>query len=299
MRRQDFGELTAFMAVAETRNFTKAAAQLGTSQSTLSHTIRRLEARLGVRLLTRTTRRVAPTDAGEQLLETLLPAFGEIDAKLASLTQLRETPAGTVRINATEHVAETVLWPVFKGLLTTYPDIQIEITAEAGLTDIVAGRYDAGVRLGELVDKDMIAVRIGPQLRMVAVASPAYFSRKPKPETPYDLADHDCIKLRLPTLGGFYAWEFEKHGRELKVRVSGGLAFNNGRMVMAAALDGFGIGYVTSDYATAEIHDGRLVQVLEDWSPEFSGYHLYYPSRRQTTPAFDVIMNALRNRDSR
>lgn len=297
MRRQDFGELNAFMAVAEENSFTRAAAKLGTSQSTLSQTIRRLEARLGLRLLTRTTRSVAPTEAGERLLETLRPAFEGIDSKLVALTQLREKPAGTVRINATEQVAESVLWPALKRLLPDYPDLEVEITAESGLTDIVAGRYDAGVRLGELIDKDMIAVRIGPQLRMAAVASPSYFARKPPPRTPHDLAQHDCINLRLSTRGGLYAWEFEKDGRELRVRVEGTLAFNGGRMMVTAALDGFGIAYVTNDFADHAIADGRLIRVLEDWSPPFAGYHLYYPSRRQLSPAFALVVDALRYRD--
>jgi DNA-binding transcriptional LysR family regulator len=297
MRRQDFGELNAFMAVAEERSFTRAAAKLRTSQSTLSHTVMRLEARLGLRLLTRTTRSVAPTEAGERLLETLQPAFEDIDSKLAALTMLRDKPAGAVRITATEHVAQTVLWPALRQLLPNYPDIQIELAAESSLTDIVAGRYDAGVRLGELVDKDMIAVRIGPQLRMMAVASPAYFARKPPPSTPHDLVDHECINLRLSTLGGLYAWEFEKDGREMRVRVEGSLAFSNGAMIMDAALDGFGIAYVTSDYAEQLIADGRLISVLQDWSPLFAGYHLYYPSRRQLSPAFAVVVQALRYRD--
>ncbi|MBA1348317.1 MULTISPECIES: LysR family transcriptional regulator [Rhizobium] len=296
MRRQDFGELNAFMVVAEERSFTRAAAKLGTSQSTLSQTIRRLETRLGLRLLTRSTRSVAPTEAGERLLETLRPAFDDIDDRLAALTEFREKPAGTVRINATDQVAESLLWPALKRLLADYPDIQIELTAESGLTDIVAGRYDAGVRLGELVDKDMIAVRIGPEMRMVAVASPAYFARNPTPLTPHDLAKHECINLRLPSLGGLYAWEFEKDGHELRVRVEGSLAFNSGRLIIAAALDGFGIGYVTSDYADKPVKDGRLMSVLEDWSPPFAGYHLYYPSRRQLTPAFALVVDALRYR---
>lgn len=297
MRRQDFGELNAFMAVAEERSFTRAAAKLRTSQSTLSHTVMRLEARLGLRLLTRTTRSVAPTEAGERLLETLQPAFEDIESKLAALTTLRDKPAGAVRITATEHVAQTVLWPALRHLLPNYPDIQVELAAESSLTDIVAGRYDAGVRLGELVDKDMIAVRIGPQLRMMAVASPAYFARKPPPSTPHDLVDHECINLRLSTLGGLYAWEFERDGREMRVRVEGSLAFSNGAMIMDAALDGFGIAYVTSDYAEQAIADGRLISVLQDWSPPFAGYHLYYPSRRQLSPAFAVVVQALRYRD--
>jgi DNA-binding transcriptional LysR family regulator len=297
MRRQDFGELSAFMAVAEERSFTRAAAKLGTSQSTLSQTLQRLEARLGLRLVTRTTRSVAPTEAGERLLETLRPAFDGIDSQLAALTRLRDKPAGTVRINATEHVAQTVIWPALRRLLPDYPDIAVELTGQSALTDIVAGRYDAGVRLGELVDKDMIAVRIGPPLRMMAVASPSYFARRPPPRTPYDLADHACINLRLPSLGGLYSWEFEKDGRELRVRVEGSLAFNEGRMIIAAALDGFGIGYVTNDYVEQPMAEGRLIAVLQDWSPPFAGYHLYYPSRRQLSPAFALIVEALRYRD--
>lgn len=297
MRRQDFGELNAFMAVAEERSFTRAAAKLRTSQSTLSHTVMRLEARLGLRLLTRTTRSVAPTEAGERLLETLQPAFEDIDSKLAALTTLRDKPAGVIRITATEHVVQTVLWPALRHLLPNYPDIHVELVAESSLTDIVAGRYDAGVRLGELVDKDMIAVRIGPQLRMMAVASPSYFARKPPPSTPHDLVDHECINLRLSTLGGLYAWEFEKDDREMRVRVEGSLAFSNGAMIMDAALDGFGIAYVTSDYAEQPVADGRLISVLQDWSPPFAGYHLYYPSRRQLSPAFALVVQALRYRD--
>ena len=297
MRRQDFGELNAFMVVAEERSFTRAAAILGTSQSTLSQTIRRLEARLGLRLLARSTRSVAPTDAGERLLETLRPAFDGIDSQLAALTRLREKPAGIVRINATDHVAETLLWPVLRRLLPDFPDIQVELTTESGFTDIVAGRYDAGVRLGERIDKDMIAVRIGPQLRMVAVGSPSYFARKPPPRTPQDLAEHQCLNLRLPTSGGLYAWEFGKDGRELRVRVEGPLVFNSGRMLLKAAIDGFGIAYVMNDYVDQAIADGRLISVLADWSPLFAGYHLYYPSRRQLSPAFALIVDALRYRE--
>ena len=296
MRRQYFSELNAFLMVAEERSFTKAAAKLGTSQSTLSQTIRRLETRLAVRLLTRSTRSVAPTDAGERLLETLQPAFNEIDAKLLSLTDAREKPAGTVRINATDLVVEKLLWPALKPLLKKYPDIRLELTAELALTDIVAGRFDAGVRLGELVEKDMIAVRIGPDLRMVAVASPSYFARMQPPRTPHDLANHDCINLRLPTLGDTYAWEFSKNGRDLRVRVAGSLSFNNGRMIVEAAIDGCGLAYVTSDYADEAIKEGRLVSVLKDWSPTFAGYHLYYPSRRQIPPAFALVVDALRYR---
>ena len=295
MRRQDFGELNAFLVVADERSFTRAAVKLGTSQSTLSQTIRRLEERLDLRLLTRSTRSVAPTEAGERLLETLRPAFEDIDGRLAALTQLRGKPAGTVRINATDQVIESYLWPIVRRITENYPGIHIELIAEASLTDIVAGRYDAGVRLGELLDKDMIAVRIGPDLSMAVVASPSYLVRKPSPLTPRDLALHDCINLRLPN-GGLYAWEFAKDGHQLRVRVDGPLVFNTGRMIVTAALEGYGLGCVTSDYAEEAIADGRLIRVLEDWLARFAGYHLYYPSRRQPTPAFALVVEALRYR---
>ena len=299
MRREELGDLTAFLAVAEERSFTRAAAKLGTSQSALSHTVRRLETRLGLRLLTRTTRSVAPTEAGERLVETLRPAFEDIDNKLAALTELRDKPAGTIRITTSAHAAEAILWPVLAGLLTDYPDIKVEMTVDNSLVDIVAERYDAGVRLGEQVAKDMIAVPIGPSLRMAVVGAPSYFARKAKPRTPHDLTDHNCINLRLPTLGGFYAWEFEKAGRELKVRVDGQLAFNDIHMILNAARDGFGLAILLEDHARDHIADGRLVRVLEDWCDPFSGYHLYYPSRRQPTPAFSVLVEALRYRGSR
>jgi DNA-binding transcriptional LysR family regulator len=295
MRRQDFGELNAFLIVAEENSFTRAAAKLGTSQSTLSQTIRRLEERLGIRLLTRSTRSVAPTEAGERLLETLRPAFEDIDARLAAITQLQDKPAGTVRINATDHVIESCLWPVARRLRENFPDIRIELIAESSLTDIVAGRFDAGVRLGELLDQDMIAVRIGPDLRMAVVASPSYLARKAPPLTPSDLAHHECINLRLPN-GGLYAWEFAKDGRQLRVRVDGPLVFNSGGMIVTAALEGYGLACVTGDYAEEAISDGRLVSVLDDWSARFPGYHLYYPSRRQPTPAFALVVEALRYR---
>lgn len=241
MRREELVDLNAFLTVTEEQNFTRAAAKLGTSQSALSHTIRRLETRLGVRLLTRTTRRVAPTQAGEQLLKTLGPALDSIAAELASLTELREKPAGTIRITTSEHAANTVLWPVLEKLLPSYPDIHVELSIDLGFTDIVTERFDAGVRLGESIDKDMIAVRIGPNLRMAVVGAPAYFATRLKPATPQDLAEHQCVNLRLPTAGGFYAWELQKSGRELKVRVGGQLAFNNVAMVLRAAKAGFGL----------------------------------------------------------
>jgi DNA-binding transcriptional LysR family regulator len=296
MRREDLADLGAFMAVAEERSFTRAAARLGTSQSALSHTIRRLETRLGVRLLTRTTRNVAPTEAGEKLIATVAPAFDSIAARLASLGELRERPAGSLRITATEHAATTVLWPALRRLLPDYPDIHVELSIDSSLTDIVAGRFDAGVRIGEAVAKDMVATRIGPDLRMALVGSPGYFARHPAPLTPRDLADHHCINLRLPTSGGFYAWEMEKDGREVRVRVEGQLAFNNAAMIARAAEDGLGLGFVMEDQVARPLADGRLVRALEDWCPPFNGYHLYYPSRRQPSAAFAVVVDALRFR---
>jgi DNA-binding transcriptional LysR family regulator len=299
MQREQLADLAAFVAVAQERSFTRAAAKLGITQSTLSHTIRRLESRLGLRLLARTTRSVAPTDAGERLLLTVGPAFEEIDAKVDSLSELRERPAGSIRITATEHAAEAILMPALERLLPKYPDIKVEITVDYGLTDVVAERYDAGVRLGEQVAKDMVAVRIAPDMRMAAVAAPSYFAKRRPPRVPQDLADHQCINLRLPTLGGMYAWEFEKAGRELRVRVDGQLAFNDPSMSLRAARAGMGIAYVLEDIVQPDIDSGRLVRVLAEWCAPFSGYHLYYPSRRQPTPAFALIVEALRYRGSR
>ena len=296
MRRDELADLTAFLAVAEERSFTRAAAKLGTSQSALSHTVRRLEAHLGLRLLTRTTRSVVPTEAGERLRETLRPAFDEIDAKLAALTELREKPAGTVRITTTHHAAVTILWPTLARLLPEYPDIKVELSVDAALTDIVAERYDAGVRPSEQVAKDMIAVRIGPDMRMAVVGSPAYFADRPMPNTPHDLTHHSCINLRLATLGGLYAWEFEKDGRGLNVRVDGQLVFNETGLILKAVTEGFGLGFVLEEQVAPLVADGRLVRVLEDWCPTFSGYHLYYPSRRQPSPAFALVVEALRYR---
>ena len=299
MRREELGDLAAFLAVAEERSFTRAAAKLGTSQSALSHTVRRLETRLGLRLLTRTTRSVAPTDAGERLIETLRPALDEIDGRLAALTELREKPAGTIRITTAEHAAQTILWPALARVLPHYPDIKVELTIDYGLTDIVAERYDAGVRLGEQVAKDMIAVPIGPEMRMAAVGAPSYFAARPIPKTPQQLADHTCINLRLPTRGGLYAWEFEKGGRELKVRVEGQLVLNTVSMIFRAAKAGMGLAYLPQDLVQADIAGGRLVRVLADWCPPFSGYHLYYPSRRQQSPAFTLLVETLRYRPRR
>ena len=296
MQREELVDLNAFAVVAEEQNFTRAAARLGTSQSALSHTIRRLETRLGVRLLTRTTRSVAPTEAGDRLLATLRPALDSISEQLRSLSELREKPAGNIRITSSEHATATVLWPVLEKLLAQYPDIRVELSIDSGLTDIVADRFDAGVRLGEALAKDMVAVRIGPELRMAIVGSPAYFERHQIPLKPGDLADHACINLRLMSAGGFYAWELEKDGHELRVRVDGQLAFNSLGMIAQAAMAGLGLGFVMENQVRTEIEDGRLVRVLEDWCPTFPGYHLYYPSRRQPSAAFTLLVDALRYR---
>jgi DNA-binding transcriptional LysR family regulator len=299
MTRHNHHDLLAFLTVAKERSFTRAAAKIGVSQSALSHTIRSLEERLGLRLLTRTTRSVAPTAAGERLLRTVGPRFEEIDDELDALTALREKPAGDVRITAGEHPAETILWPALERLLPDYPDIKLEISIDSGLTDIVAERYDAGVRRGERVTKGMIATRIGPDMRMAVVGAPSYFAKRKRPRTPQELADHECINLRLPTYGGLFAWEFEKGGREIKVRVEGRLVFNNIDLRLKALLAGFGLAYLPEDEVQAHLAEGRLVRVLGDWCPAFSGYHLYYPSRRQPTPAFALLVDALRYRDNR
>jgi len=297
MRREELVDLNAFLTVAEEQNFTRAAARLGTSQSALSHTIRRLEARLGVRLLTRTTRNVAPTEAGERLLSTLRPALDSIGAELASLSELRERPAGNLRITTSEHAATTVMWPMLRKMLPDYPEINVELVIDSSLTDIVSERFDAGVRLGEALAKDMVAVRIGPELRMAIVGSPAYLAKNPAPITPQDLAAHRCINLRMLSGGGLYAWELEKDERELRVRVEGQLAFNNTNMIVRAAVDGFGLGFVMEDHVAEHIAAGTLVRVLEEWCPPFAGYHLYYPSRRQISAAFSVLVDALRYRE--
>ncbi|MCK0195366.1 LysR family transcriptional regulator [Ancylobacter sp. 6x-1] len=296
MQREDLVDLNAFLTVAEEASFTRAAAKLGTSQSALSHTIRRLETRLGVRLLTRTTRSVAPTQAGERLLATLRPALESIGDELASLGELREKPAGVIRITASEHAACSVLWPALERILPNYPDIHVELDLNSGFTDIVAERFDAGVRLGEALAKDMIAVRIGPELRMAVVGAPAYFADRAHPLTPHDLSQHRCINMRLRSSGGFYAWELEKDGHALRVRVEGQVAFNSVEMIVTAALSGAGLGFVMENMVTEHLADGRLVRVLDDWCPSFAGYHLYYPSRRQPSAAFTVLVEALRFR---
>ena len=296
MRREELGNLAMFLAVADERSFTKAAAKLGISQSALSHSMRRLEARLGLRLLTRTTRSVAPTEAGERLIETLRPALDNIDQKLAALTELRERPAGTVRITTSAHAAQSVLWPVIDRLATENPDINVEVNIEGGLVDIVAERYDAGIRLGERLEQDMIAVPISPRLRMAAFAAPSYLARRGTPQTPYDLARHNCISLRLQTAGGVYAWEFERKGKQLRVKPKGQLVFNDAGLIVAAALKGHGIAFMLENHVTQHLADGALIRVLEDWCEPFDGYYLYYPSRKQPSPAFSLVLDALRHR---
>ncbi|WP_427308195.1 LysR family transcriptional regulator [Cupriavidus sp. H39] len=294
MPKENLNDLQAFVAVARERSFTRAAAQLGLSRSALSHAMLGLEARLGVRLLTRTTRSVSTTEAGARLLDALAPRLDEIELELASLSAMRDKPAGTVRITAHDHAIATVLWPRLLPLLQQYPDIRIEFSVDYGLTDIAANRFDAGVRSGNRVDKDMIAVRIAPDLRMAVAASPGYLAGRQPPDTPHDLTRHRCINLRLPTHGGLYAWDFERHGQALNVRVDGQAVFNNTFLMLQAALDGVGFAYVPFDLVAPHIQAGRLVPMLEDWWPVFPGYHLYYANRRQLPPALALVIEALR-----
>lgn len=296
MAHRDFNDLLAFVLVAREGSFTRAAAQLGVSQSALSHTIRGLESRLGLRLLTRTTRSVSPTEAGERLLQTVGPRLDEIEEEVSALSELRDKPAGTIRITTAEHAAHSVLWPKLAKFLPNYPDIKVEINVDYTMTDIVAQRFDAGVRLGDQVAKDMIAVRIGPDLRIAVVGSPAYFAQRPPPETPKDLTAHNCINLRLPTHGQLLLWDFEKSGQALNVRTEGQLVFNSSSAVLRAALEGFGLAFVPEDMAEPHLGKGRLMRVLEDWCQPYPGYHLYYPSRRQSSPAFKLVVEALRYR---
>ena len=296
MRREDLADLVTFAAVAEEGSFTRAAARLDLSQSALSHSVRKLEARLGIRLLTRTTRSVSTTEAGERLLETLRPSLDNIDRQLAQLSNFRDRPSGSVRITTPEHAAQTIIWPVINQFLLDYPDVQIEVNVENSLSNIVAERYDAGIRLGEQVDKDMIAVRIGPPLKMAVIGSPSYFSQYGKPKTPHDLTAHKCINLRMQSSGALYVWEFEKAGREVNVRVEGQLTLNTMPLVLDAVRSGHGLAYVMEERAAPLFESGEATRVLESWSPLFEGYHLYYPSRRQPTPAFSLFVEALRNR---
>ncbi|WP_332610516.1 LysR family transcriptional regulator [Achromobacter sp. ESBL13] len=296
MTKENLNDLQAFVAVARERSFTRAAAQLGVSRSALSHAMLALEARLGVRLLTRTTRSVSTTEAGNRLLNVLAPRLSEIEQELASLNAMRDKPAGSVRITAHDHAIATVLWPRLAPLLKQYPDIQIEFSVDYAFTDIAAHRFDAGVRVGNRVDKDMIAVRIAPELRMAVAGSPEYLAGRPLPITPQDLTEHRCVNLRLPTHGGLYAWDFEKNGQALNVRVDGQTVFNNTFLMLQAALDGLGLAYVPFDLIQPHIDSGRLLPVLEDWWPRFPGYHLYYASRRHISPALALVIEALRYR---
>ena len=294
MRKGDFSELAAFITVAEEGSFTRAAAKLRLSQSALSYAVRMLEERLGLRLISRTTRSLSLTDAGERLLHGLRPAFDHIDSEIAAITALRDKPAGTIRITTFRHAARMVLWPALLKLLPEYPDIAVEISVNEGLTDIVAGRFDAGIRVGEQVEKDMVAVRVSPDIRMAVVGSPAYFANRKLPETPRDLSEHLCVSYRQITGGGLYAWEFEHDGVELEVRVNGPLILNDNEMLENAALDGLGLVYVFESQVSEHVSSGRLIRVLEDWCQPFPGYHLYYPSKRQHTPAFLLLVEALR-----
>ncbi len=296
MARENYNDLLAFLTVARERSFTRAAAQLGVSQSALSHAIRGLETRLGLRLLARTTRNVTPNEAGERLLKALTPNFQDIDTALASLGDLRDKPGGTIRITTAEHAASTILWPALRRLLPDYPDIHVEVISDSTLTDIVAERFDAGIRLGEQVAKDMIAIPIGPPMRMAVVGSPGYLASRPAVKTPRDLTGHDCINIRFLTRGGLYPWEFEKNGHALNVRVEGRLAFNSIRQIHLAALDGFGLAYLPQDMVLDDIKARRLQRLLADWCPSFPGYHLYYPSRRQHSRAFSLLVETLRIR---
>lgn len=295
MAHANFNDLAAFAAVAQERSFTRAAAKMGVSQSALSQTIRALEERLGLSLLTRTTRSVAPTEAGERLFQTIGPRFREIEAQVADLSALRDKPAGKIRITTGEHPAVSILQPALKRFLPDHPDISVELVVDYGLTDIVAQGYDAGVRMGEQVAKDMVAVRIGPDMRMAVVGSPKYFKSRSLPQSPHDLMEHNCINVRLPTYGGVFPWDLEKDGQEVNVRVEGQLVFNNLALRVQSALDGLGIAYLPEDAVASHIKSSRLIRVLEEWCPTFSGYHLYYPSRKHT-PALSVLIDKLRYR---
>ena len=294
MPRENYGDLLAFLAVARERSFTRAAAQVGISQSALSHAIQELEARLGVRLLTRTTRSVSPTEAGQRLLLSLSPRFEEIDLELAAVSELRGKPAGTIRINTSDYALNTIVWPKLKPVLLQYPELKVETVVDYGLVDIVAERFDLGVRYGDQVAKDMIAVRIGPDVRITIVGSPSYLKDRPRPRTPQDLTNHQCINMYLPSYGGLYPWELQKGKRELHVRVEGQLVFNSIFKIVEAALAGYGLAFVPEDLVRSDVKAGRLQWVLEDWFPTWPGLHVYYPSRRQSSRALTLVIDALR-----
>lgn len=294
MVKRNLNDLIHFVTVAREGSFTRAASLLGVTQSALSQSISGLEKRLDIRLLTRTTRSVSPTAAGERLMNAIGHRFDEIETELDQLTEMRDKPAGTVRITCGEHILRTTLLPRLTPLLREYPDISVEFDVNYGFRDIVADRYDAGVRLGDTIDKDMIAVPLGPQLRMAAAASPAYFAARALPKNPRDLIQHNCINQRMQTAGGLYVWDFKRRGRALNVRVDGQLIFNTSPSMVDAALAGLGIAFLPEEEFAPYLQDGRLVRVLEDWCPPFPGYYLYYPSRRQPSPAFSLVLKALR-----
>lgn len=296
MKHHKINDLQAFIAVARDQSFTKAAAKLGITPSALSHTMKALEERLGVRLLARTTRNVAPTEAGERLMRSLAPLFDQIATEVESLGELRDKPAGTIRITCTDDQIELCLRPMLTGFLKDYPDITLELYVDYGFTNVVEERFDAGIRLGEAISKDMIAARIGPDWRLVVVGSPAYFDRNPPPKTPYDLTKHACVNIRHRPSGAIYAWEFKKDGKEFTVKVEGQLVFNSIMHVLNAAIDGIGLAYVPEQLVAPYLADGRLKEVLPKWCPYFQGYHLYYPNRRQASPAFSAFVEALRYR---
>lgn len=299
MARRNLNDLLSFVTIAREGSFTRAAALLGVTQSALSQAINGLEARLQIRLLTRTTRSVSPTAAGERLLNAIGHRFDEIEAELDALTELRDKPSGTVRITCGDSALQTILLPRLTPLLREYPDVKLEFDVNYGLRDIVADRFDAGVRLGSTIDKDMIAIPIGPRLRMAVVAAPVYLEDHPAPGTPHDLMAHNCINQRMPTSGGLYVWDFERKGHKLNVRVDGQLIFNTTQPQVEAALAGLGITLLPEDEVMAHIESGRLLRLLEDWCPPFAGYHLYYPSRRQPSPAFALVVDALRYREAK
>lgn len=296
MAKQDFNDFLWFLAVAKERSFTKAAAKLGIAQSTLSHAVKRLETGMGIRLLTRTTRSVALTEAGQRLQQSLAPRIDDIEADIAALMALRDTPSGTIKITLSDHALASVVWPKLRPLLTTYPDIKLEFSIDGGFRNIVEDGFDAGVRLGESVEKDMIAARIGPDWRLIAVASPQYLSQHLKPKHPKDLTSHNCIGMRQTTGGGRYAWEFAKGKQDLRVKVDGQLTFNNSYAMIDATVSGYGIAYVPENIVAEQIKSGALVQILDEWSPYFDGYFIYYPSKRQNSAALKVIVDALKHR---
>lgn len=296
MLREDLGSLAMLVIVAEEQSFTRAATRMGLSQSALSHSMRRLEAKLGLSLLARTTRSVRPTRAGEALVETLRPVLAEIETQISALRDLKEKPSGKIRITTGGHAARTILWPAIQKVMADYPDIHFELSMDQNFTDIVAGRFDAGVRLGESVEKDMISVRIGPDMRMAVVGSPDYLARHGKPRKPSDLVRHDCINLRMPNSGAVLPWEFEQRSKEMTQHVTGRLSLSDTVLAVQASAAGMGLAYVLEDIAAPLLQEGRLVRLLESWCQPFPGYYIYFPTRRQMMPSFRILIDALRYR---